>query len=64
MSSNGLVRPMLAGEIVEASTTELLAQACELDAAPPFGAFVETTCDDGRGGECTIRRVHPSASAI
>jgi hypothetical protein len=34
------------GEIVEASSTEFLAQACELDSAPPFGAFVEVATDD------------------
>jgi len=37
---------VLIGEIVEASTTEFLAQAVELDLAPPFGAFVEVTGDD------------------
>jgi hypothetical protein len=37
----------LIGEIVESSTTEFLAQACELDSAPPFGAFVEVVTEDG-----------------
>jgi hypothetical protein len=37
---------VLIGEIVEASTTEFLAQAVELDFAPPFGAFVEVTGED------------------
>jgi hypothetical protein len=37
----------LIGEIVESSTTEFLAQACELDFAPPFGAFVEVATEDG-----------------
>jgi hypothetical protein len=37
---------LLIGEIVEASTTEFLAQAVELDSAPPFGAFVEVTGED------------------
>src|SRR5438105_2764418 len=37
---------VLIGEIVEASTTEFLAQAVELDSAPPFGAFVEVAGDD------------------
>jgi hypothetical protein len=32
--------------VVEASTTEFLAQALELDSAPPFGAFVEVATDD------------------
>jgi hypothetical protein len=39
--------PTLIGEIVESSTTEFLAQACELDSAPPFGAFVEVATEDG-----------------
>ncbi len=50
---NGLARKeerrgqgVLIGEIVEASTTEFLAQAVELDSAPPFGAFVEVTGED------------------
>jgi hypothetical protein len=37
---------VLIGEIVEASTTEFLAQAVELDLAPPFGAFVEVAGED------------------
>jgi hypothetical protein len=51
MTSNGLVysakEPAPVGEVVEASTTEFLAQAVELDSAPPFGAFVEVATDDG-----------------
>src|SRR5262249_53607689 len=35
------------GEVIESSTTEFLAQARELDAAPPFGAFVQIATDDG-----------------
>jgi hypothetical protein len=49
MTQNGLVNhvePALAGEVVEASTTEFLAQALELDSAPPFGAFVQVVADD------------------
>ena len=53
-SENGTARPFpgqhqltLIGEIVESSTTEFLAQACELDSAPPFGAFVEVATEDG-----------------
>src|SRR5262249_44777042 len=38
--------PSLIGEVVEASTTEFLAQALELDWAPPFGAFVEVATED------------------
>jgi hypothetical protein len=50
MSINGFVHglgePRLIGEVVESSTTEFLAQAVELDSAPPFGAFVEVATDD------------------
>ena len=47
MTHNGLVEePGLCGEVVEASTNEFLAQALELDGAPPFGAFVEVAGDD------------------
>jgi hypothetical protein len=44
---HGLGEPSLIGEIVESSTTEFLAQAVQLDFAPPFGAFVEVAGDDG-----------------
>jgi len=48
MSLNGVhVEPKLTGEVIEASTTEFLAQAQHLDAAPPFGAFVQVATDDG-----------------
>jgi hypothetical protein len=51
MTANGFApparEPAPVGEVVEASTTEFLAQAVELDSAPPFGAFVEVTIDDG-----------------
>jgi hypothetical protein len=50
MSANGVAhdprQPALIGEVVEASTTEFLAQALELDSAPPFGAFVEVAAED------------------
>ncbi|MGI9149263.1 MAG: hypothetical protein ACR2IK_22400 [Chloroflexota bacterium] len=49
-TANGFVSPHQVspiGEIVESSTTEFLAQACELDSAPPFGAFVEVVTEDG-----------------
>jgi hypothetical protein len=47
MSHNGLAESIrLVGEIVEASTSEFLAQSIELDSAPPFGAFVEVATDD------------------
>ena len=53
MSLNGFVHPQppeaepgLIGEVVEASTTEFLAQALELDWAPPFGALVEVATDE------------------
>jgi len=47
MNLNGIahVEAGLVGEVVEASTTEFLSQALELDAAPPFGAFVEVADD-------------------
>ena len=35
------------GEVIESSTTSFLAQACQLDGAPPFGSFVRVTGDDG-----------------
>jgi hypothetical protein len=47
-SPNGVhSEPTLVGEVIEASTTEFLAQAQQLDAAPPFGAFVQVANDDG-----------------
>jgi hypothetical protein len=48
MTTNGVahMEPGLSGEVVEASTTEFLAQAVELDCAPPFGALVEVAADD------------------
>jgi hypothetical protein len=45
------------GEVVEASTTEILAQALELDAAPPFGALVEVASDDGMVVYCVVAHV-------
>lgn len=35
------------GEIVETSTTELVAQACELGVAPAFGSLVRVEAQDG-----------------
>jgi hypothetical protein len=35
------------GEIVETSTTEFLAQACELGRAPAFGSLVRVACPPG-----------------
>jgi hypothetical protein len=50
MTTNGVAHQAqqahLIGEVVESSTTEFLAQAIELDSAPPFGAFVEVGTDD------------------
>ena len=44
---NGTVHyPVLAGEVVESTTTEFLVQTLALDAAPPFGAFVEVVADE------------------
>jgi hypothetical protein len=45
-AAHGLGGSHLIGEIVEASTTEFLAQTVELDSAPPFGALVEAATDD------------------
>ena len=44
--AHGVWEPALVGEVVESSTTEFLAQALELDSAPPFGAFVEVAADE------------------
>jgi hypothetical protein len=50
MKLNGLAHALSPGaqmgEVVEASTTEFLAQTVELDSAPPFGAFVEVASDE------------------
>jgi hypothetical protein len=51
MSLNGHVvlreDPTLVGEVIESTTTDFVAQACQLDEAPPFGTFVQVTGDDG-----------------
>lgn len=39
-------RTTLIGEIVESATGEFLAQACELDSAPPFGALVQVLTEE------------------
>ena len=39
--------PHLVGELIESTTVDFVAQAAELDAAPPLGAFVEVGTDDG-----------------
>jgi hypothetical protein len=47
--ANGIAHGLgdrLMGEVVEASTTEFLAQTVALDSAPPFGAFVEVATED------------------
>jgi hypothetical protein len=36
----------IVGEVVESSTTEFLAQAIQLDSAPPFGALVRVATDE------------------
>lgn len=45
---NGVVHNVsgLIGEVVEASTSEFVAQTLELDAAPAFGAFVQVAADE------------------
>lgn len=40
-------QPAQDGEVIESSTNEFLAQAQQLDGAPPFGAFVQVATDDG-----------------
>ena len=48
MSANGVYHEApLVGEIIESSTTDVLAQACQLDAAPAFGSFVRVSGGDG-----------------
>ena len=48
MSLNGVYREAsLVGEVIESSTTDVLAQACQLDAAPAFGSFVRISGGDG-----------------
>lgn len=73
MSANGIAHasdaPQVIGEVVEASTTEFLAQAAALDAAAPFGAFVEVATDDGLTLYAVVARVEtagidPGARAI
>lgn len=46
--TNGVVHAPggLIGEVVEASTNEFVAQTLALDAAPPFGAFVQVAADE------------------
>jgi hypothetical protein len=39
--------PELVGELIESTTVDFVAQAAELDAAPPLGAFVEVGTDQG-----------------
>src|SRR3979490_1503401 len=58
--TNGIAHGLgdrLMGEVVEASTTEFLAQTVELDSAPPFGAFVEVGNDDNLTTYAVVARV-------
>jgi hypothetical protein len=73
MTTNGVAHPSgqpdLVGEVVESSTTEFLAQALELDSAPPFGAFVEVVSDDalsvcGVVAQVQTAGIDPGAKAI
>jgi hypothetical protein len=74
MSTNGVahlpVERKLVGEVVESSTTEFLAQALELDSAPPFGAFVEVGSNDdaltvyGVVAEVQTAGIDPGSKAI
>jgi hypothetical protein len=60
-SPNGVHRTQdLAGEVIESSTTEFVAQARALDAAPPFGAFVEAATDEGLTIVAVVGRVQTS----
>ena len=58
------------GEVVESSTVDVLAQACELDNAPPFGAFVRVSGGaDGLTSYAVVGRVEtagidPGARAV
>jgi hypothetical protein len=48
MTANGVYHAApLVGEVIESSTTDVLAQACQLDAAPAFGSFVRVSGGDG-----------------
>jgi hypothetical protein len=48
LSANGVYRDAsLVGEVIESSTTAVLAQACQLDAAPALGSFVRVSGGDG-----------------
>lgn len=73
MTTNGVAHGgdtrELIGEVVESSTTEFLAQALELDSAPPFGAFVQAACDDtltvyGVVAQVQTAGIDPGAKAI
>src|SRR5438105_4933833 len=73
MSLNGVAHSLaeekLVGEVVESSTTDFLAQAVELDSAPPFGAFVEVASDDaltvyGVVAQVQTAGIDPGAKAI
>ena len=73
MTTNGVAvdtgPPRLVGEVVEASTTEFLAQALQLDSAPPFGAFVEVAADEalmiyGVVGHVQTAGIDPGSRAI
>ena len=73
MTANGVAvnagPPRLVGEVVEASTTEFLAQALQLDSAPPFGAFVEVAADEaltiyGVVGYVQTAGIDPGSRAI
>ena len=52
MSSGGVLngrdnlRATLVGEVIESTSTDFTAQACELDSAPPFGAFVQVSTSE------------------
>lgn len=57
------------GEVIESSTTDFLAQACQLDVAPAFGTFVQAGADQGITiygvvGHVETNGIDPSARPI
>ena len=63
MSLNGVYREAsLVGEVIESSTTDVLAQACQLDAAPAFGSFVRVSGgEDGLSVYAVVAHVQTAA---
>ena len=56
-----------AGEVIESSTADMVAEARELDAAPPFGSFVHTDADFPTVGvvfNTTTQSIEPNRKAV